>query len=263
MKLDLKAKYEWYNEALFQRHLTQKYIMTDEQISKRTRVKTSDIEINRSALLLAEKWLKKKGKEKQYKLLKGAKQFWEDYAKMQRDFAKSKKKDAASIWKGQQFISEVVAGSAASLRAEGAGRIYAPHKNLCKEENVAKAIGVLAKHHNIKPKQSKTQKLLSASSTQSKAELAALQVKELEKIYSGGKVVDGKKILGIVEELKAEKDIRYIEKEFSNMSETMALIEGRQIPIERYDKILNIANVVKKKINEYVDKKLSKFNKKK
>ena len=47
------------------------------------------------------------------------------------------------------------------------------------------------------------------------------------------------------------------------MSETMALIEGRQIPIERYDKILKIANVVKKKINEYVDKKLSKFNKKK
>ena len=46
------------------------------------------------------------------------------------------------------------------------------------------------------------------------------------------------------------------------MSETMALIEGRQIPIERYDKI-QIANVVKKKINEYVDKKLSKFNKKK
>ena len=64
-------------------------------------------------------------------------------------FCKSKK-DAASIWKGQQFISEVV-GSAASLRAEGAGRIYAPHKNLCKEENVAKAIGVLANTTILNP----------------------------------------------------------------------------------------------------------------
>ena len=47
------------------------------------------------------------------------------------------------------------------------------------------------------------------------------------------------------------------------MSETMTLIDGRQIPIERYEKILKIANVVKDKINQYVDKKLSKFNKKK
>ncbi len=264
MKLDLKAKYEWYNEALFHRHLTQKHKMDDGLISKRTRAKIADIEKKRFALVLAEKYLKKKKKDKQYKLLKGAEQFWMDYAAMQRSAAKNtKNRDSQFIWKGQQFISEVIAGSAASLKAEGAGRIYAPHRNLCKEENVAKAIGVLADHHNIKVKQDKTKKLLGGYSSQSKAELAALQVKELEKIYGGGKVVDPKKIQGIVEELKAEKDVRYIEKEFSSMSETMALIEGRPIPIERYEKILKIANVVKKKINEYVDKKLSKFNKKK
>ncbi len=264
MKLDLKAKYEWYNEALFFRHLTQKHTMPDELISKRTRVKIADIEKKRFALVLAEKYLKKKGKDKQYKLLKGAEQFWTDYAKMQRDAAKNtKNRDSQFIWKGQQFISEVIAGSAASLRAEGVGRIYAPHKNLCKEENVAKAINVLANHHKIQIKQEKTKKLLGGSSSQSKAEIAALQVKELEKIYAGGKVVDSKKILGIVEELKAEKDVRYIEKEFTNMSESMTLIDGRQIPIERYENILKIANVVKDKINQYVDKKLSKFNKNK
>lgn len=263
MKLDLKASYEWYNEALFHRHLTREHKMSDEQISKRTRKKTSEIEKKRFALGLAEKYLKKKNKEKQYTLLKGAQQFWEEYAKMQREASKSKKRDSQFIWKGQQFLSETIAGSAASLKAEGAGRIYSPHKMLCKEENVSKAISVLADHHNIKVKQNKTQKLLGGSSSQSKAELAALQVKELEKIYSGGKIVDPNKILGIVEELKADKDVKYIEKEFSKMSETMSLIEGRQVPVERYDKIFKIANHVKNKINDYVDKKLSKFNKNK
>ena len=60
MKLDLKAKYEWYNEALFHRHLTQKHRMDDGLISKRTRVKTADIEKKRFALILAEKYLKRK-----------------------------------------------------------------------------------------------------------------------------------------------------------------------------------------------------------
>ena len=263
MKLDLKASYEWYNEALFHRHLTRAHKMSDEQISKRTRKKTSEIEKKRFALGLAEKYLKKKNKEKQYKLLKGAQQFWEEYAKMQREASKSKKRDSQFTWKCQQFLSETIAGSAASLKAEGAGRIYAPHKTLCKEENVSKAIGVLANHHNIKVKQDKTKKLLGGFSSQSKAEMAALQVKELEKIYSGGKIVDPTKILGIVEELKADKDVRYIEKEFSKMSETMSLIEGKQVPVERYDKILKIAKLVKNKINDYVDKKLSKFNKNK
>ena len=263
MKEDLKAPYEWYNQALFHRHLVREHKLNDEQICKKTKIKQIDLEKARFALTLAERYLKNNDIEGNYKTLKGKEQFWTDYAGMQRHANKNiKNPNSQYIWKAQQFISETIVGSAASLKAEGAGRIYAPHKKLCEEQNVVKAINILADHHNIKITTKATNKLLGGSKmSQSKEELAALQVKELEKIYDK-KVISGERILGIIEELKADKDIRYIEKELVNMSSKFSQhIDPRVIPPERYDKINKAANLLKNKIDDYVDK-LLKFKKK-